>query len=39
LERLAVQADLAEAAEVPEQLKRLVEQEFSTFSTRRHYDL
>jgi len=39
LERLVEQADLAEAAEVPEQLKRLVEQGFFTFSTRRHYDL
>jgi hypothetical protein len=36
---LAVLVDLAEEAVALGQRKRLAEQEFSTFSTRRHYDL
>ena len=38
-EQLAVLVDLAGAVEVVEQRKRLVEQGYSTFSTRKHYDL
>jgi hypothetical protein len=39
LEQLAVLADLAGAVEVVGQRKRLAEQGFSTFSTRRHYGI
>jgi citrate lyase gamma subunit len=39
LEQLAVQVDSAGAVEVVGRLKRRAEQGFSTFSTRRHYDL